>query len=192
MKRIFRVLFFISLPIALAGLFFSNHIILLVFGAQYIHAVTSLKILLWSVFTVFINIPFATLLLASGKQMRYLMCVSIGACVNFGLNLLLIPRLSHQGAAIATIVTEIVVLVLLYVYSRKEIHIAIPGTVLRGVICSAALGAFFYTVSIAPIVEVLLGAILYGILLKSIGGFSKEDVTMVVQVIKNRGQRSTV
>jgi O-antigen/teichoic acid export membrane protein len=52
-------------------------------------------------------------LAAVQRHRVYPMATLVGVVVNVGLNLVLIPRYSYTGAGIATVITEVVVLVLL-------------------------------------------------------------------------------
>lgn len=49
-------------------------------------------------------------LLAVGRNRRYVVAAAVGLVVNVGLNLVLIPVASYDGAAIATVATEVLVL----------------------------------------------------------------------------------
>ncbi len=57
------------------------------------------------------------------KQRDYTLSVVSGAVVNFLLNLLLIPELNADGAVIATVVAEFVVLFVHFYCVRKDIDI---------------------------------------------------------------------
>ena len=56
-----------------------------------------------------------------GLQKKYLNAVSLGAIVNVILNLLLIPRYSYWGAGSATIISNLVILIMGYLYYKKVI-----------------------------------------------------------------------
>ena len=60
-------------------------------------------------------------LVPTHRDKRFALCVSVGAGVNFILNLLLIPGLKSLGAAIATVIAETVVTVSMYLSVRREL-----------------------------------------------------------------------
>ena len=62
-------------------------------------------------------------LTATGKQKDANRCVIIGAIINFGLNMFLIPIYGALGAAIATVAAETVILVLFLYYSTEYVSI---------------------------------------------------------------------
>ncbi len=91
-----------------AGLIFvlAKEISGLVYGPAYAPTSLILQFLIWQVVTVFINVPYASLLLATGQNKSYLWCVGLGAILNVSLNLVLIPALGTLGAAIATVIAD--------------------------------------------------------------------------------------
>lgn len=63
-------------------------------------------------------------LMASGKQKHFNQGVMIGAVVNVVLNIVLIPHFEAVGAAIASVVAEIVILTIFVIHSRKLLNIS--------------------------------------------------------------------
>lgn len=61
----------------------------------------------------------------SGQRMKSAKIIILGSCVNLGLNLMLIPRLESNGAAIASIIAETVITVLYVANSKRYMTVAI-------------------------------------------------------------------
>jgi O-antigen/teichoic acid export membrane protein len=116
-----KLLLYGSLPVALAGTLYSSQLMTLLFGSTYANGAPALQILIWQVFTVFCNVSFAYHLLAAEKNRLYFISVTAGAVINLSLNLLLIPAYGLVGAAITTIIAEVVVLSLLYIFATRAI-----------------------------------------------------------------------
>lgn len=117
----------ISTPIALGTLCLSKEIITVFAGISFIHAVPSLQIL--SCLVVIIGIAQVygqQILLPIGKENYILIASSIGMMFSILLNFLLIPLFLHVGAAISSLVTEIIVALTLVIFSRKFIKITFP------------------------------------------------------------------
>ncbi|HEY3412068.1 MAG TPA: flippase [Armatimonadota bacterium] len=125
--RLCRQLVLWALPMAVGGALTAEPIILLVFGPEFLPAVAPFQILIWSVVTVYSNAAFAFLLLARGRDRRYLAAAAAGALVNMGLNLLIIPIAGMLGAALTTIVSELTVLSLLVWWTRDVSFAALPA-----------------------------------------------------------------
>ena len=121
-------------------------------------------------------------LVPTHRDKRFALCVSVGAGVNFILNLLLIPGLKSLGAAIATAIAETVVTVSMYLSVRRELPLR---TLFTGVwryfaagivmfvpvyFVSGALPARIWATAIC----VVLGALLYFGALWLFGEFRKD------------------
>ena len=62
-------------------------------------------------------------LIPKGEDNKYTIAVLIGAMINITLNLLLIPFLYSFGALIATVVAELAIFVVEFIFLRKELSI---------------------------------------------------------------------
>ncbi len=88
----------------------SSFLVEFIFGYRYINAVLPLEIFSVNVVVVGINMLIGNPLIAWGKQNRYLIAIGLGAISNVILNFILIPKFSYNGAAIATVLSEMIVL----------------------------------------------------------------------------------
>lgn len=107
----FRYLFASGLLIAVIISFIAEPIILNLYGKEYISSIIVLQILIWATAIMFINILQSFTYISSGNQKIIAKITAFGALLNVGLNLMLIPLYSYAGAAIATVVTEFVVMI---------------------------------------------------------------------------------
>lgn len=84
-----------------------------------------------------------TALVAMGRNRLYPLAALIGVLLNVGLNLWLIPARSYEGAAWATVITEVVVLgILLVPMLRMSFLRPLPvGQLARVVVCAGLAGA---------------------------------------------------
>ncbi len=110
-QRSFKYMLMLAVPIAVGTIFLAQRIIYLILGQEYTSATLALQLLVWSNVFIFLNQVSYNLLNAINKQIEGTKGAGIGAAINIGLNLLLIPWLGYIGAAITSIVTEFVVLV---------------------------------------------------------------------------------
>lgn len=138
---------FTMLLIFSAGLFcgllflMSDQVILLLFKETYNNAIGILQLLSISMFFVFIHFIFTTPLLYCGYEKAYLACMFSGAFVNIGLNAFFIPLTGYPGAAVATIISNIVIGIMgvFFLKSRITISAAIVKTILTIAIISFTL-----------------------------------------------------
>ena len=103
-------------------LIFAEEIILFVGGESYLGAVAAFRILLFSLVPIGAsNILGGQVLIPAGKEHRLLTAEILGAVFNFTANLILIPHLSIIGAAITTVVAEIIVWLVCTYYAKKDL-----------------------------------------------------------------------
>jgi len=91
----------LALPVALLA----PWIIRLAYGPPYAAAAPILAVHAWAVIFVFLGVARSQFLVNAGLTRFSLVCAVTGALVNVALNLLLIPRWSGLGAAVATVVS---------------------------------------------------------------------------------------
>lgn len=94
--------FALTLPIFLLMALFSESIIQIIFGAEYITGALVLSILAAGFFIDSATGPVAHITMIYGRTKINMVCSFIGAGANFTLNFLLIPIYGMEGAAIAT------------------------------------------------------------------------------------------
>ncbi len=125
-SKAFLTLLLIGLPLALGGSFVAKDLVLLFFGREYSVAGMTLGILFWYNFFGFLSTLFVNLLMACGKQ---IMDAWLSLLLLFGnavMNLFLIPQFSYNGAALATVLTEIVGTTIMLAYLVRERTIRLP------------------------------------------------------------------
>ncbi|TAF90358.1 MAG: flippase, partial [Flavobacteriia bacterium] len=121
LKKSFEVIWIFCLPIVASMFLLSDEIIVLFAGKQYLPA--SICVMITSPIVLFIgltNILGIQILYPMGKDKEVIYAVASGAIFSLILNLLLIPNLTYVGAAIATLISEFVVLIVLVLLISKE------------------------------------------------------------------------
>ena len=117
--------FFLSMPIALFIYLFSSDLILLFADKRYLPAIASTQILAPLIVIVGLaNILILQILNTMRLEKFMLYAVLTGSATSLICNFLLIPHYYHNGSAIATVMTEIVVCLALayYVYTKTTIR----------------------------------------------------------------------
>ncbi|MBU0473476.1 MAG: flippase [Bacteroidetes bacterium] len=93
-------------------IFFSAKVVVnFAYGNEYIASVFPLMILALNVLVISVNVFFGNPLTVWGKQKAYSVAITFGAIVNIILNLVLIPKYSYNGAALATLLSEVAVFI---------------------------------------------------------------------------------
>lgn len=114
----------VGIPAALGVFLLSSPIITLFSGTEFIGAVATSQILAWRIFLVPLN-SFIVLYLfiPINREKWNLVSTGCGMVINFLMNLYLIPDLQQNGAAVATIITEMLELCINFVYLKKIMSI---------------------------------------------------------------------
>jgi len=105
LQRLCDVLFIGALAIALVLTFLSDWLIVFLFGEEYFAAGAILALHVWAGIFVFMRALLSKWLLAEELLVFSLVTHGIGAIINVGLNLWLIPMYQGGGAAVATVVS---------------------------------------------------------------------------------------
>ena len=107
------------IPLIIILYFFSNRIILYLFGAEYRESVQILQILIIALFIKFYSFPFGSLLTAANRQKTRVFIQGNTALFNIITNFIFIPMLGIIGAALTTIGSEFLLLIQYSYFSKK-------------------------------------------------------------------------
>lgn len=157
-------------PIAVGVITVREELILLFVGEEYIPVIHTLVLIGIILFLSTVNNCLANqFVLPNQEDRRYLLATTLGCVFNIILNFLLIPRFSYDGAAIATIVAELIVFLCFiqrcfkqkYIYwelgSIKYLIISLLFVVLGNLINLIPLG-----LGLRLVIKVILCMLIYG------------------------------
>ncbi len=116
----------VAFPAAIGICLVAKEIVLILFGSEFCNSISTIMVL--SPLIIFMPLSggiFGQLLLTSNNERKYLFCVSIGAILNAVLNYFFILSISYNGAALASVITEIIVNVMMIIYSYRIIKLKI-------------------------------------------------------------------
>lgn len=121
-------LFSVSIPISIYMYFNAYDIVVFLYGNHYENAVETLKILALLIpFVSFSTYLGAQILCSANCEKDMLVAVSIGAITNIFMNAVLIPRFYQNGAAIASVASEFIVMLCDAYFVKKKIKLHIPA-----------------------------------------------------------------
>jgi O-antigen/teichoic acid export membrane protein len=172
-----RAMLLAGVPLGVGGALVAPSLIEAVYGPEYAASAAVFRWLVLSVILSFANIPFGYALLAAGRQRPYFRASAAGAAINVAATVALIPRLHLLGPAVATLITEGVVLTILVVASRGVGRVSCGRTLVPVGVSAAAMAAGILAVQPASLpVCVLLGAGIYVAGLVLTGGLRRSDL----------------
>ena len=180
-----KYLSLVTIPIAVFTLFYGYDLIG-IYGADYIEAGGVLKILIWTVCFLFINGACSLVLNASHEEYSVTKIYTLAAIFNICLNLVLIPNYSIYGASFATVLSEILILIL-ELYMLRKIN-QLPDKhliydIVKICIASAILGIALYVLNLNMWIAIIVSIIVYFgavFLLKTI---DQEDKMIIQQIL---------
>jgi PST family polysaccharide transporter len=105
-QSLFDILFLISFAIAVFVAVFADQIIAILYGDQFKDAALILGIHIWTSIFIFVGVGSANFFVIENLQIKTFTRTALGAAVNIGLNLVLIPRFLAVGAAVATLISQ--------------------------------------------------------------------------------------
>lgn len=120
---LYSFVFWSSIFVSIFVSVFSNYIVNLLYGSQYVSGETSLKFLIWANAVAMLGNARGVWILAENKNRFVKIYLGWGLLTNILLNSILIPRYGMEGAAFATLITQIVsVYIAPLFYSETRIH----------------------------------------------------------------------
>ncbi len=143
--KIADVMNFFALPLVIGIFLISDEIVCILAGQDYLGASPSLKILSIAIIcSMYAWISSECVLIPAGREKESFISTGIAACINIGLNFVLIPLWNVNAAAVTTVIAEGFVMVFCTLKTKgivnvkffhKETGKALMGCIGIGVVC---------------------------------------------------------
>lgn len=108
LQKLYDLMVWLAIAIALPMTFLSDWVVGLLYGGQYSQAGSVLMIHIWSGIFVFLGVASGKWYLSENLQKYAFLRTFLGVVANIFLNITLIPRYGVEGAAIATLISQII------------------------------------------------------------------------------------
>lgn len=185
-EKSFKYLYIIGLPISLGLFLLAERIIFLLYGGKYSSSVIALQIISLYLLIKFINFLLGIVLSSIDKQNKRMLGQGLTAGFNILLNLFLIPIIGFVGAALSTLITEIFLFVIYYMFVSKSWYFYNFIKILsKPIIAVIVMVLFIKFSSFGLIATILLSAIIYFVLLLVLRTLDKEDYEIIRSIFKN-------
>ena len=185
-EKSIKYLMLIIIPLAVATVFYSTDIIHLMYGHKYDAASSVLSILIWTVCLLFISGACNTLLNASHKETTVTKIYSIAAVFNIVLNFFMIPYLSYNGAAITTVLSDLLIVIIQFyvIYKlghrpNKKVYYDLG----RIIIGSTVLGIALHFLNLNMWVAIPVGIIIYLAVIYLLRFFDDDDKYVIKEIL---------
>ncbi len=192
-KQIGKWIFILNLPVAIIMFLFPGVVINLLFGAGYIQAENSLRLLSIGIFVYSIFLISENLLSMKGKSRLVLFNLSITAVINIILNIILIPKYGINGAAFSTMFSYIFWGLLSFFMAKHQtkvnpLKLDMLKIILIAIIPTAILLYIRSIINITLLNVIITGIIfvvVYFVLIVLTHSLDKNDL-MILKAIRNR------
>jgi O-antigen/teichoic acid export membrane protein len=181
-----RLLLIIALPVATGTPFIARGLILILGGGDYMpDSMIALQLIIWFLPFSFVNSVTQYVLIAIDQQRFLTKAFFLGVTFNIVANLVAIPLFSYQGAAVVTILSELVLLIPFYYAVRKHLG-PLPWLSLfwQPAVASAAMAVVMWLLrGIFWPLLIPVGGAVYLVVLALVGGFRQPDMDLVRSLI---------
>ena len=123
-----------------------------------------MQILIWTVIFLFINGVATSLLNSIGKEFSVTKIYVIAAIFNIVLNYLFIPKYTYIGASVATVLSEILILVLMmYSISKTKYkpNFSLLNTIIKLLVSGLIFAIAIYFINVSLWLAIPIGLVIY-------------------------------
>ena len=135
-RRLYAIVFYVSAIVSIGFVVFGKQIVGFLYGETFLPAVLPLKVITWYTAFSYLGVARNAWIVCEGKQ-KYLIFLYMGAAfINVILNCMLIPFLGATGAALASLITQVfvsIVIPLLIRDLRQNSFLMIQAICFRGI-----------------------------------------------------------
>lgn len=166
-KKAFQFVFLVATPLVVYFMIYTRESIVFLAGESFLSAVTPMIILMPTVLFIGIsNITGIQVLTPFGEEQKVVISVLAGAILDFALNLVLIPKMGSTGAAISTLLAEILVVIVQAAYLKGELKNILQGIqlwkIILPLIAATVAGVGMHQViHMAPFFTLLITAVIF-------------------------------
>lgn len=179
-----RWLLALSMPMAVGIWLLADPLVLALLGDTYLPAVTAFAVLGWVLPVWFITFLQGNILTVVERQKAVAVVGLANMILNVGMNLIIIPRYGFTGAAVTTLLTELLGLMLMFWLLRRNISLARTGIMaLKVTLVTSVMGLIVW--QLRDRAEVFLvaavGAVVYAIAVVALGIVPLSEIRDIVR-----------
>jgi O-antigen/teichoic acid export membrane protein len=172
-----RLLSTVALPLGIGGTILARPIMGFFYGEKFNPGIIGFQVLIWSVVIICIRCIYEHSFLACNLEKRFLWGVSLGALTNIGLNIILIPHFSLKGAAVATVISELVFSAYLLSYFQVISRRQIMKYPLKPLLAAVLMGfVVYYARNLNLGLSIPLGILTYSVFIILLKGVTFEEI----------------
>ena len=182
-----KYLLLIILPITFGIVLYATPLVILIYNNKYAMSGPVMQVLVWTVAFLFVNGAASTLLNASNKEVSVTKIYCFAAILNVVLNLILIPFYSYHGAALATVLSEIVICILMVHVVRSTPYcpdLSIFKDIFKIILASVVMFGVLYFSGLNMWMGIVVGIIVYSVCILLFRTLDDDDKTLIHEIVK--------
>ena len=191
-EKTLNYLMFVAIPIA-SGMIVAGPAIIgfLYHRAEFAHTVPALQALAPGLLFLYANSVVTTILMSTHREKSVAVMAAVALVFNVSLNLVVIPRYEHIGAAAATSATELLLLVMGLAFVPRTFwpwrSLLVIG---KSLLAAAAMAGAVLALDRTSILEILpVAALVYFGLSAALGTIPREDFKALYAAFRRKAQR---
>ncbi len=187
-QKAFDILSVCGILLTVLVLVFADKIIILLFGPAFARSAYSLRILIFSVLSVYLAIGPGSLLIAIDRQKANMRFYILSASANVILNLILIPRFGFIGAAISNVIAMLLVVSLTFYFVGVKVKISLETAKIKKAVIAGlvTLAVLFYLKDLKMFISMPIGILVYAVLIIRMQAIEKDDITLLLRGISDK------
>ena len=183
-----KYLMLIFIPLSFATMVYSQDIIILFFGKEYLASSNALSILMWTVSITILCGVCSNLLNASHKEKYVTLILMASAIFNTIANLIIIPKYSYNGAALTTITTDIIgtSLFIYLSYKLNAVNKRLVVDLIKIFIGSIILYVSLIVLNLNMWIALPVGIIIYFCIILILKTFDDDDRYIIKEILSKK------
>lgn len=182
-NKIYKMFIILIVPLVIGTLYLADGIIYIIGGAGYEEAGLVLKILVFALVFIFFGNLSNNILLAGNMQKKLMIALSLCAVFNISVNLVLIPKYSFLGAAVTSVATEFLVVVITFYLISKNLSYFPKFENILKILASGFLMAIalYFLKDLNLFIQALSGAAVYFVAIWIFRAISPEEIQGIIK-----------
>ena len=141
-RRSVKFIMILSLPLAVGGVLLAFPLTTFLYTDEFLPAALTLQVIIWDVPFLMFNSFCGNMTTVVGEERAAARIYSINAAANVVLNLYAIPRFGIIGAALVTVVTDLIGALQFHMLLRRKLNLpSVTSILLRVAVAAALMGA---------------------------------------------------
>ena len=187
-SRFYKALFLMGCPTAIGIFMLARPLTPLLLGSDFTRSEPALRTLALALGIAFINNAFIGALNASDRQSSFTWAAAWSLIANLALNLTLIPLFGYQGAAWATVATELVLAVVGWTLVARHVgRVPVPALSWRVVVAGLVMALAVYPFSgfggISVLIPIAVGVAVYAVAALLIRAVTRDEIAWARQAL---------